>query len=286
MGGSKSKERLSHKTKILRQTPIHPVKQTAPCNNLKYFITDKFSTYEELEQGLRKAGIEACQLIVGVDFTKSNEWQGEGVYTEKNLHSMLPYPNPYQQVLQIMCNSLASFDDDGLIPSYGFGDVRTIDKFVFSFAAHQNGVEAPCFRLEGVLQAYNSIISNIKMSGPTTFAPLIYKAIEIVKISKQYHILLIICDGGISAECEKQTISAIVEASKYPLSIVCIGVGKGPWDMMEYFDDKIMGGKFDNFQFVNFHKMMHQCENVEVEFAKNALMEIPEQYDFIKKNLF
>lgn len=38
---------------------------------------------------------------------------------------------------------------------------------------------------------------------------------------KAYHILLIIADGGV---CDiTETIDTIVEASNYPLSIVCIG---------------------------------------------------------------
>lgn len=251
-------------------------------------INDNFKSFADLEWGLRKAGLEACQLIVGIDFTKSNTWQGGyPYYKDNNLHALYSdCYNPYQQVLNLMCKTLAPFDDDNLIPAYGFGDKMTTDKFVFPITNDMNSREIPCNGLEGVRDNYRFIVEKFlsgkqKMSGPTSFAPIINKAIEIVQQTREYHILLIICDGAVTNE--QETIDAIVRASKFPISIVCIGVGKGPWDLMEEFDDKIPQRDFDNFQFVPFYDKMQKCENDEIEFAKNALMEVPDQYEYIKK---
>ncbi|KAK9086919.1 hypothetical protein Syun_029313 [Stephania yunnanensis] len=42
----------------------------------------------------------------------------------------------------------------------------------------------------------------------------------------------------------------------YPLSIVLVGVGDGPWDDLKKFDDRFPAREFDNFQFVNVMDIM------------------------------
>ncbi|KAH9625854.1 hypothetical protein KSS87_009963 [Heliosperma pusillum] len=217
---------------------------------LPNFIADNFSSVDEVTTALREAGLESSNLILGIDFTKSNEWSGKYSFNRRSLHAFGSDPNPYEKAISIIGRTLSPFDDDNLIPCFGFGD------------------------------------------GPTSFAPVVDAAIEIVKESDgQYHVLVIIADGqvtrlphlppGTLSPQEQATVNSIVAASYYPLSIVLVGVGDGPWDAMQNFDDNIPHRAFDNFQFVNFTKIMSDSKPMskkEAAFALAALMEIPLQY--------
>jgi E3 ubiquitin-protein ligase RGLG len=99
-------------------------------------------------EALAQAGLESSNLIIGIDFTKSNEWTGSlsalfckerkhlflnldswlSLFTGKNcfngmsLHNISDNPNPYEQAISIIGKTLSAFDEDNLIPCFGFGD--------------------------------------------------------------------------------------------------------------------------------------------------------------------
>ncbi|XP_018473693.2 E3 ubiquitin-protein ligase RGLG2 [Raphanus sativus] len=279
----------SYSTQPYSQPPSHSYGNDKKRLERKYSkIADEYSSLEQVTEALARAGLESSNLIVGIDFTKSNEWTGARSFNRKSLHFIGNNPNPYEQAITIIGRTLAAFDEDNLIPCYGFGDASTHDQDVFSF----NPEDRFCNGFEEVLGRYKEIVPQLKLAGPTSFAPIIDMAITIVEQSGgQYHVLVIIADGQVTRSVdtengqlspqEQKTVEAIVQASKLPLSIVLVGVGDGPWDMMREFDDNIPSRAFDNFQFVNFTEIMskNKAQSLkETEFALSSLMEIPQQY--------
>eukprot|EP00897_Mesotaenium_endlicherianum_P008550 jgi/Mesen1/7723/ME000407S06940 len=251
-------------------------------------IPDSFRTVDQVQGALRNVGLESSNLIVAIDFTKSNEWAGKHTFGGRSLHAIGAVPNPYEKAISVIGQTLTPFDDDNLIPCFGFGDVTTHDTLAFSFFPDHR----PCHGFEECLTRYRQIAPCVKLAGPTSFAPVIEQGIRAVEQSGgQYHVLLIIADGQVTRSSdlppnqlsvqEQATVDAIVAASDHALSIVMIGVGDGPWDVMEKFDDNVPERRYDNFQFVEFSKLMSSNlpeKEKEAQFALAALMEIPQQY--------
>ncbi|KAL0353363.1 UNVERIFIED_CONTAM: E3 ubiquitin-protein ligase RGLG4 [Sesamum angustifolium] len=270
------------------------------------FIPDNFTSVDQVTAALRESGLESSNLILGIDFTKSNEWTGWCFIQQPCLHAVGDTPNPYEKAISIIGKTLAPFDEDNLIPCFGFGDATTHDQEVFSFHSDHS----PCHGFEEVLACYRRIetidfsLANFTFSqghglflGPTSYGPVVDAAVDIVERSGgQYHVLVIIADGQVTRSVntsdaelspqEEKTINSIVNASLHPLSIILVGVGDGPWEDMKRFDDKIPARELDNFQFVNFTDIMskHTSSSAkEAAFALAALMEIPIQYRAAKE---
>jgi len=260
-------------------------------SNVPNTIRDQYESLDDLKADLRKGGVDCVGLIVGIDFTASNRESGCRTYNGHSLHHLYEdgTKNAYESVVQTIMNTLLTdrrastgdsvsvgIDDDGLVPMFGFGDSKSRDQTVFPVCP-----EPGASTTAAALAAYRATMQDpsLRLSGPTSITPLIRKAIEIVKRTKQHHLLLIIADGQLTHF--DRDMRTVAEASQYPLSITMVGVGDGPWDSMEALDDDmdVAGRRFDNFQFVDYEKC-RQFSNPDIRkamFARNVLMELPEQ---------
>ena len=247
---------------------------------------------------LRGAGLTSSQLVMHIDCTKSNLENGAASFGGRSLHDVSPGapPNPYICVMRALSSVVTEFDDDGLIPLFGFGDRICGDTSVFDFspAAAPVGVD-------GVVAAYAAKIASVELAGPTSFAPSIRKTMDLVRDAAKrekgkaptFTIAVIIADGQVTAV--RDTVRAIVDASRQPIAILCVGVGDGPWDEMHTFDTHLPlatpakpdGRLFDNFRFVEYNQVSRQSaergEDAQEALALAALAEIPAAFAACKK---
>ncbi|KAI9908400.1 hypothetical protein PsorP6_016431 [Peronosclerospora sorghi] len=253
--------------------------------------TFRKAAFEAIPDNYHSVGLQSSDLIIGVDFTESNlvntmsknkgvyvtlttQWKGKETFEGRSLHYIDPtgrVVNPYQRVLSTITRVFELFDDDHSIPAFGYGGHldRPLNGRYFSFL--EGGRECD---LDEILQQYFALASSMSLTAPASFVPVIYEAIERVKMQFRYHILILVTNGHVEEPAAARR--AIVDASAYPLSIVMIGVGDGPWTLMQEFDDKVPERIFDNVQFVNYNTIPRgRLDNPDAGFAMQALMELP-----------
>lgn len=115
MGNSKSKKN-SKDTKS---------KDAAPKS-----IKDSYETMEQFTNALRSAGLEKCNLLVALDFTKSNTWQGVNTFNGKNLHYISETPTYVTQ--------------NGAPPAYN-DSFHTVDNGALDCLSHNKPMYTPIY---------------------------------------------------------------------------------------------------------------------------------------------
>lgn len=218
-----------------------------------------------------RAGLK-LNLAVGIDFTGSNGTPSSST----SLHYISSKPNQYQRAIREIGQILISYDNDKIIPSYGFGaEIHGVTKHIFPLSDQG----ANCQSWEGTLAAYEQRLKNVTLSGPTNFYPLIRTVKEMVQSNfavnpYNYTVLLIITDGQITDM--NATVKEIASASGLPMSIIIVGVGEADFDNMEDLDGdtkRIGGAARDIVQFVNFNS----CKGDGPLLAESLLKELPSQ---------
>ncbi|XP_059147710.1 copine-3-like isoform X2 [Physella acuta] len=226
-------------------------------------------------------------FTVGIDFTASNGNPSQST----SLHYINPHsPNEYMAAIKTVGEVCQDYDSDKLFPALGFG-ARIPPKMEISheFALNFNLQNPYCQGIDGILQAYYNCIQQVQLYGPTNAAPIIHHVARFAaqaqreegsKGAHAYFILLMLTDGVLSDM--SNTKSAIVEASKLPMSLIIVGVGQADFSDMEILDgdDGVLRAangepaKRDIVQFVPFRDFKHSSP---VELARHVLAEVPKQ---------
>jgi hypothetical protein len=194
--------------------------------------------------------------------------------------------NPYQDAIQCIGRILEPYDTDKRYSVFGFG--ARIKEPSGTFGAVQHCISLTGGEVEGVpgiLQAYQNCLPNLMLSGPTLLAPILAtvnstaSAFGCRQDRQKYTILLVLTDGVINDMDE--SISAIIQASKQPMSVIIVGVGNADFTDMNVLDaDKGMLKRGSNVaerdivQFLAFND--HIAKGVAV-VAQQVLAEVPGQ---------
>ncbi|KAJ3611396.1 hypothetical protein NHX12_021411 [Muraenolepis orangiensis] len=229
--------------------------------------------------------IGGCQLnfTIAIDFTASN---GDP-QTPQSLHFIDPRGyNEYLAAIWAVGSVIQDYDSTRTFPAFGFGAIVPPSREVsHEFPLNFNPEDPFCNGIEGVVSAYQQCLPRVKLYGPTSFSPIIHHVASFARQAmeqnnaSQYFILLMITDGVITDM--DQTVSAIVQASRLPMSIIIVGVGQEDFGAMEFLDsdDKVLcspGGQLafrDIVQFVPFRTFKANS----VALAQSVLAELPDQ---------
>jgi hypothetical protein len=123
-------------------------------------IRNSFRNLQSVSEAILKAGVSKARLVLGIDLTASNEWQGRLTFSRNSLHKMHPVRsgnvyNPYQRVISIIGKTLHPFTEAGKVFAYGFGDVTTQDSSVFNITGEEG---TACRDFKEVLVRYNDML--------------------------------------------------------------------------------------------------------------------------------
>lgn len=273
-----------------RQSNIPFRRSLAPKKTIQVQQDDRISALEKqvlgITEKLEAQGVKEIGMVLGIDCTSSNITSGKKSFGQRPLHHISKVSlNFYEQVIGILGSIVNRFSRDGRFPVYLFGDGKTRGHAVRPLYIDPDDESHECYGIEHVLQEYRKKIRRIELSGPTSFKPLIEKALEIIEVKGDFQVLVIVGDGELTDV--EQTRAAIIKASDFPLSIIMVGVGDGdvkaypkdPWLGMKKFEKSLPGRKFENFTFVHYEKGMEP-----ETFAECALRHIPSAYMYCVEN--
>ncbi|XP_037666816.1 RNA-binding protein 12 isoform X2 [Choloepus didactylus] len=227
-----------------------------------------------------------CQInfTVGIDFTGSN---GDPSSPD-SLHYLSPSGvNEYLTALWSVGSVVQDYDSDKLFPAFGFGAQVPPDWQVsHEFALNFNPTNPYCTGIQGIVDAYRQALPQVRLYGPTNFAPIINHVARFAAqaahqgTASQYFVLLLLTDGAVTDV--EATHKALVHASHLPMSVIIVGVGSADFEAMEQLDAD--GGPLhtrsgevaarDIVQFVPYCRFQNAPREA---LAQNVLAEVPTQ---------
>lgn len=191
-------------------------------DNLKINISSEETKYTSFLKLLEEKNIN-LDLSIAIDFTGSNGRP----FREDSLHYITNgFINNYEKAIREHYEIFSPYNKKDKYNIYGFG-AKVNGRFEEIF--NLNGEDDPSITgIENIISEYKKVVNNVRFSGGTYFSPIVKEVLRKIEENRDtncnYHILLIISDGKIRDIDE--TIDSIIEASKFPISFIIIGIGE------------------------------------------------------------
>lgn len=195
-----------------------------------------------------------------------SESENDYEYAIRNIGSVLEHYNPYKT-----------------FPALGYGALLSATTATVShcFPLNNNSESPDVYGYQGILDEYHKCLETLILKGPAIFSQLIREGMRYADNSisndecTKYTHLFILTDGVVFDW--RDTIDAIVAASKLPLSITIVGVGNSDFDKMDSLQGTLessigTSSVRDNIKFVKLSRDMSESA-----FRRECLQIIPSQ---------
>ena len=121
--------------------------------------------------------------MIATDFTGSNGAPNQ----QESLHSIQPgVMNDYERAIISCGNIVAYYDYDQLFPVFGFGAVFPGEESANMCFPINSQDNPEIYTINGVLEEYHKKVMDDTFSGPTYFAPILRRTIDMIKTSRSY----------------------------------------------------------------------------------------------------
>jgi hypothetical protein len=174
------------------------------------------------------AGLQ-LHFTIGIDFTTNNGNQNEPT----SLHYQHPHQRSiYGSRLKAVAEGLEALSPSSKISLLGFGAKIPPDmQFSQCFALNGNILNPFCRSAIDVEEYYRHIAMSVLFYAPTNYSNVISnvtkQAIAAERSQRNFHfVLIILTNGNVSNQgALTDTRDEVVKASKYPISIIFVGIG-------------------------------------------------------------
>jgi hypothetical protein len=192
----------------------------------------------------------------------------------------------FGKLMKNFIDLLWPYNDDEFFYIYGYGfEFNNGNIEDASLYPINRSVESPSTQKDNILSAYSNFLKVINFSKTKSNFNLIIKKfnekikgdIDLYDIN-EYNVLLLFANNDIYNNDE--FINEIILSSNLPISVVIIGLGKGPFKQLENVQKNFMNlkdinnnkAKRKNFKFVSFNDLDKNYQKT----VKNALIGIPD----------